>query len=110
MKLYTILFIAILFTLGERAAARDETEFTDGRYIGRTGMVDVVVVIEKGKIEKIEILKHRGGGQKYLDMVKPLVNQIVEKQSTQVDAVTGATVSSEALKKAVQNALEKAER
>ena len=71
-------------------------------------MLDIAVVIEKGRIADIEILQHRGGGPAYEQMIEPLLNIMVQEQSAQVDAVTGATVSSNALKQAVQQALEKA--
>ena len=41
-------------------------------------------------------------------MILPLLDLIVERQSTDVDAITGATVSSKTLKMAVEEALEKA--
>ena len=54
----------------------------------------------------IELLKHRtwrGGAA-----AKAIPNRIIQAQSTKVDAVTGATISSRAIMKAVQDAVGKA--
>ena len=82
----------------------------DGTYEAESsnGMITVAVTIENNKIIAIEILEHLGGGKNYEDMIQPLIGNIIEKQSTQVHAITGATVSSNALKEAVNNAIKKA--
>ena len=80
----------------------------DGAYEGEYSFVKVRVTVAGGKVERIEMVEHGGGGEKYAAMVEPLLGEIVEKQGTSVDSVTGATVSSENLKKAVEAALEKA--
>ena len=82
--------------------------YKDGTYEGEYSFVKVAVRIEKGEIEDIKIVHHGGGGQKYAEMVEPLLYEIVRKQSTDIDAITGATVSSINLKEAVKNALNKA--
>ena len=43
------------------------------------------------------------------DGVRPLIDERIERQSVNVDAVSGATISSEGLKTAVGEALQKAE-
>jgi uncharacterized protein with FMN-binding domain len=78
----------------------------DGTYEGEHSFVSVSVTVTDSKISEIAIIRHGGGGQKYADMLKPLVERIIQKQSTDVDAVSGATVSSQNLKKAVEQALE----
>jgi len=85
-----------------------EEQYTDGVYEASNSMLDVAVTIEEGKITDIEILEHRGGGQNYEEMVSSLIDTVIEEQSTQVDAVTGATVSSDALKDAINQALKEA--
>ena len=47
-----------------------------------------------------------GGGKEYENMVQDLTARIIEDQSTEVDGITGATVSSNNLKQAVENALQ----
>lgn len=83
-------------------------ELKDGRYASQTKLLDVVVVIKDGQIHSIDITKHRGGGEAYLSPLHPLVRKILDKQSTDVDSVTGATASSEALKSAVGDCLKQA--
>ncbi|MFA5088300.1 MAG: FMN-binding protein [Candidatus Omnitrophota bacterium] len=80
----------------------------DGIYEGSNSQVDVTVSVLNGKIIDIKILNHRGGGDQYRDMLKPLLDSMVRKQSTELDGVSGATVSSQALKEAVEDALKKA--
>ena len=80
----------------------------DGTYEGKHSFITVLVTVENGKIGDIAMTEHGGGGKKYADMVGPIIGKIIEKQSTDVDVVTGATVSSENLVKAVEDALEKA--
>lgn len=64
----------------------------------------VQVAIENRRIARIDILEHRtmlGGPAEEIIPVK-----IIEKQSTNVDAVSGATMSSEAIMNAVESAIE----
>lgn len=78
---------------------------------GYNGTVPVKIYIKKNKIEKIEVLPNQEG-RKYMAMVK---KQLLEKwngltvkkaREQQVDAVTGATFTSEALIKNVQRGLD----
>lgn len=85
----------------------------DGEYLGTSTLcmgneLAVKVKMEGGKIAAIDIVQQQetaGVGSKALDA---LPAQIIEAQSTEVDAVAGATVSSTALKDAVNNALAQA--
>ena len=80
----------------------------DGTYEGKHSFVRVAVAVKNGKINNIRLLRHGGGGKKYANMIMPLIGKIIKKQSTDIDAVTGATMSSRNLQKAVDNALKKA--
>lgn len=84
------------------------TLFKDGTYEGRSfkfpGPMKVAVTIKNGKITDIKILKHLAP-KKYKDIMGILINRIIERQSAQIDGITGATISSNALKKAVGDAL-----
>ena len=83
----------------------EENVYTDGVFEGTHAFVTVRVAVEQGKITDIVLLHHGGGGDKYAQMIQPLLSRIVENQTTDVDGVTGATVSSDYLKRAVENAL-----
>ena len=100
-----LLLCGLFFALG---AAEGGSALKDGTYEGEHSFVAVSVTVVNGRIADIRIIRHGGGGQKYADMVQPLIAQMLEKQSTDVDAVTGATTSSNNLKQAVKNALQKA--
>ena len=102
-----VLAIAILLSSAILCYAIDigELPLLDGVYTASSSFVTVAVTVKDGKMTKIEIVKHGGGGEKYANMVRPLLQEMIEKQSTEVDSVTGATVSSENLKKAVEDAV-----
>ncbi len=110
MKENLILMISMaILSLGLTINGWAQTKYQDGIYQAKDLMVNVEVTIENGRIAEINILKHRGGGEKYEEMIRPLIEKMIEKQSTDVDAVTGATVSSKALKNTVTEALQKAQ-
>lgn len=92
----------------------DFKELKDGTYLGSDTTllcsVKLTTTVEDNKITAIKILRHFVtyplAGRAY-DLVP---QRIVEKQSLDVDAVTAATVSTNNIKQAVFNALEKARR
>lgn len=102
--LLTLFLLAILISMANAA----NNAYVDGVYEGEYSFVEAQVTIKNGDISDIQILHHGGGGKKYADMAAPLGDEIIERQSTDVDAITGATVSSRNFKNAVDNALQKA--
>ena len=82
----------------------------DGIYRGNYDLsgtpVDVIldVAIQNQKITKIEIVKHSCSpiGKK----AEKIIDQIIAVQNLDVDAISGATASSKAIIKAVENALQ----
>lgn len=83
-------------------------EVKDGTYTGNAdnGIVKVEVEVEvlNHKIEKITVLKHDNGlGGKAEEIVDDILNQ----QTLEVDAISSATYSSNTILKAIENALEK---
>ena len=84
----------------------DMTRVSDGVYEGHSETelvkVDVQVTVEGGMIEDIKILKHECGKGK---PAEALLDIIIEKNDVEVDAVSGATASSEVIKDAVRKAL-----
>jgi uncharacterized protein with FMN-binding domain len=78
----------------------------DGTYSGETdaGLVyaKVEVAVKNHSIDNIDIIEHRNGlGSKAESITKTMV----EENSYNVDAVSGATLSSETIKSAVSKAL-----
>ena len=101
--------LAVLFVILIPAISNAGNDtYVDGVYEGECSFVKVRVAIKDGNISDVKILRHGGGGEKYADMINPLTDKVVQEQSTNIDAITGATVSSKNFKKAVDNALKKA--
>jgi uncharacterized protein with FMN-binding domain len=117
MKKYlNALLLALIFILSCSMAqvtgdSIDSGNLIDGEYEGRyskfPNSAEVKVLIYSGKISEIILTGSSGSwiGHK-ADKVIP--ERIIEKQSTNVDAVTGATNSSRVIMNAVQDALSKA--
>lgn len=91
----------------------DETQsrYKDGTYygtgVGFDGKITVKVVIKSGKISSINVVSSNDGIE-YLAKAKTLLSKIISRQTTNVDAVSGATYSSNGLIEAVRDALKKA--
>ncbi len=86
-------------------------EYKDGTYYGTArgyrGPVKVAVTIENGKIKEISV-SETSDDAAFFGKAKALLAQIIEKQGTDVDTVSGATYSSVGLIRAVRNALKEA--
>lgn len=82
------------------------SKIKDGIYYGeyKTMLVSakVKVYVKSGKIMKIDIVEHKHGrGKKGED----IISRVIEYQSLKVDPISGATVSSKVILKAIENAL-----
>lgn len=97
---------------GSVGTVDESASYKDGTYTGSAqgfgGTIKVEVTIKNGKIKTIKVLSASGETTSYFNRAKKLLNTIINKQSTNVDAVSGATYSSNGLIKAVRNALAKA--
>ena len=86
--------------------------YKDGEYLGKAsaynGNVEVKVTISGGKMTAIDIVKTKDDEDYFFDAQKKVIPEILEKQSTDVDAVAGATTSSEGIAHAVEKTLEQA--
>lgn len=82
-------------------------EYEGGMYKWRANKAKVVVT--SGKVMDIELLSSSDPGAKNTDQAA-LYSRVIEAQSLDVDAISGATLTSKAYLKAVENALEKAEK
>ncbi len=107
-----VLALVMALALGTALAplsAMAEAALADGTYTGAAngmgGAVNVTVTVEGGKITSVEVGEH----QETAGISDPAIEQIpaaiVEAQSTDVDGVAGATVTSDAIKAAVDAAL-----
>jgi uncharacterized protein with FMN-binding domain len=84
----------------------DLSSIDDGDYVGSYDLglvsVKVKVRVEGNRIKRIEILEHKNGRG---TAAEAIVNNVVKAQSLEVDVIAGATASSKAILKAVENAL-----
>lgn len=98
-------------SLAEIAAVQDASAYKDGTYYGAgkgfAGTMKVKVDISGGKIASISIVSTKDGDS-YVKSASSLLDTIVEKQSTNVDTVSGATFSSRGIIAAVRSALSQA--
>lgn len=115
-----ILGIVLLGTSGclsltasmKKRLAKIENEYIDmetvedGIFEGHSELdlvkVDVKVLVKNHKLIKVELLRHECGLGHPADVI---VDKMVEQNTWDVDAVSGATVSSEIIKNAVNKAL-----
>ena len=84
-----------LYALAETIPANGVYE---GSANGMGGAVKVAVTVEDGKISDVEVLEHKETAGISDPAIEQIPQAIVEAQSTDVEAVTGATVTSEAIK------------
>lgn len=77
----------------------------EGSANGMGGALKVAVTVEDGKISGVEVLEHKETAGISDPAIEKIPQAIVDAQSTDVEAVTGATVTSDAIKEAVAAAL-----
>lgn len=84
----------------------------DGTYTetakGKKGNFEVSVTIKGGTISDISVGENQETPDKGGVVIDTLPGQMLEKQTYDVDAISGATVTSDALKDAVARCLEQA--
>ena len=103
----------LLATEGQRREDRnlkiadvDIATIPDGSYLGSYrgwNKFDVIVTVSDGKLTVIKIADDSPA--KATDVTNDILRRVVSAQSLDVDAVSGATVTTKGLLKAVQNAL-----
>ncbi|MCL2380309.1 MAG: FMN-binding protein [Treponema sp.] len=114
MKAYTtwILAAAILFAGCASSGLFREVSYTPGIYEGTgrgyRGPVHVRVQVSPGGIEDIVITRHRESVFPGLAAMEELLEAVLEHGSTDLDTVSGATLSSRGFLEAVENALMRA--
>lgn len=82
--------------------------YKDGKYKGTapgySGDLTVEVTVEDGRIKTVDITDTTDD-KAYLDLASGLIDDIIEKQTTDVDTVSGATYSSKGIIEATKKAL-----
>lgn len=81
----------------------------DGSYIGvcqnKLLFAVVKVEVQNHEITGIEVVEHKDA---YMEQAEQIAGAVCSKQSLEVDAVSGATLTSDTILKAIENALEDA--
>ena len=100
------------FAAEQRAASGAASVYRDGTFTGTAkgygGMITVEVTIEKDRIISIEPVSHSGEGSAYWGMASAMIPEMIQMQSPNVDAVSGATFTSTGIHNAVTQALQQA--
>lgn len=86
----------------------DLSDTSDGKYYGEldAGLVSVEleVIVKDHKITDIILLNHDNGKGESAEVI---IDKVIEDQSLNVDTISGATNSSKAILKSIENALNK---
>ena len=80
----------------------------EGSAFGFGDVIRVSVTIQSGKMTDIAVLDASGEDKPYYKQALPLLDEMLEVQSAEVDTVSGATLTAEGLIGAVEDALGKA--
>lgn len=109
---FVIVFAAMFIFMGSKAKQIENIETVDvstvkdGTYSGEcdAGLVKVKVkvTVKDKKIDNIELIEHQCGTGKPAEKMIP---EIEKQNTTEVDCVSGATMSSKTIKAAINNAL-----
>lgn len=91
----------------------DLSQATDGAYTGEysygKNTYYAYVEIQSNQIKSIEIeVDTKESNQKYVEKAKAIIDSIILKQSLEIEAVTGATRSSNSIRLAVDDAINRA--
>ena len=93
--------------VSESGTWKDGTYTGSGKGFG--GIISVKVTVEDGKISAIDVTSASGETASYFSKAKGIIPKMISGQTTNVDAASGATYSSNGIITAVRNALSKAE-
>lgn len=81
----------------------------DGIYKGSGegfgGKITVRLTVKDKKLQKAEILSAKNETKDYLESAKKILDDAVEQQSTDIDTISGATLSSNGIISAMKDAL-----
>ena len=80
----------------------------EGKGNGRNGKIEVKLTVSNGEIKAIEVTKQSEDDEYYDGLEERMIPQIITKQSTEIDVVSGATESFDGIIAAVNDALSKA--
>ncbi|MGL6107471.1 FAD-binding protein [Romboutsia sp.] len=100
------MLMAMVFMFGMTGCSSSDS-FKEGTYkgvgTGKNGNVEVEVKFSDSEIKSVKVLKHSETEGISDAAIKELPNKILENQSLAVDAITGATLMSDAILQAVED-------
>ena len=112
MKKFLAILLCLLLALPATGAWAENNMMADGTYTasaqGMDGPVDIELTVKDNEITEITVVEDNetaGVGVKALEIIPA---QVVETQSLAVDSVSGATISSAAIKAAIADAITQA--
>lgn len=114
-KLTPAILAALTLSFSLAAYSSDAAQYKDGVYTGKgqgkEGEIEVSVSISDGKIANAEVVQHEDTEALMMGVVDNVVPELLETQDIdKVDAVTGATMSSQGVIDAIRQALEQAKK
>lgn len=77
----------------------------EGSGDGFGGEIKVRLTVKDNKLEKVEILSAENETKDYLESAKKILDDVIDKQSVDVDTVSGATLSSNGIINAMKDAI-----
>jgi len=87
--------------------AVDLDTVSDGEYVGvcqnKILFAVVKVKVQNHEISDVEVIEHKAS---YMKQAEQIAENVCDKQSLDVDAISGATLTSDTVLKAIENALE----
>lgn len=93
----------------ENNAETAKGNFTDGTFTGEgqgnNGPIKVEVTVKDGSITEIQVLEQAETPNIYAGAEEQFIPELIKTQNLEIDAVAGATNSSNGLREAVKNAL-----
>lgn len=106
LGLATLVFINLPKPVTASDASFNLAQIADGNYLGScdNGLVKVraEVIVENHTIVDVHLLEHDNG---LGSAAEAITASVVQRQSVEVDAISGATMSSKTILKAIENAL-----
>ena len=107
-EVFIVVAAAALVAAGAQAASYKDGSYT-GEGKGRESQIQVQVDVAGGKIAAVKVLKHGETDMIIAAPIETMIPEIVAKNGVEgVESVGGATMSSDGIKAAVQDALAKA--
>lgn len=104
-----MLSMGVLTGCGKSDASKDEAIFNAGTYEGEgkghAGVIKVAVTVSATTIEKIDLIEFHES-EFAVEPANKLIENIIEANSGEVDAIAGASLTSAGVLEAVNNALE----